>query len=401
MLKRVRFRLFLLVLAAAVGVVFLFSPAAQARKPAALKTVIAIGTGTIYKGNSAAARQAAIENGLNVALDAAVVELVTPDRLVGHFQIVNQETQGRTDDFIQGYKVLGEYKAGKNYRVVVEATISIEAIARKLASVNIAVGKGKLPKMLFFISEQNPAGALEHYWWGGSDRFRMTAAERTMAKVLTGKGFRMVDPARRKSVLKSRNKDFPAAIDAASAIRLAADYGAKVAVIGTAISKPAPNTMGTSRRSYMATVKARAFRVGDGSELAAVENDAVAGGSDDVAGGRKAINEASEFAAEALAERIASLWSKEGKDLTTIKVAVEGTRDLANFVMFRRVIKKMPDVETIKTLEMKPDQAVLEVDYQGTAETFANGLMLNPFENFRLDIYEVSGELLRVALIPR
>ena len=63
--------------------------------------------------------------------------------------------------------------------------------------------------------------------------------------------------------------------------------------------------------------------------------------------------------------------------------------------------EKLMDVEKIKTLEMKPDQAVIEVDYQGTAEAFANGLMLNPFENFRLDIYEVSGELLRVALIPK
>ena len=61
----------------------------------------------------------------------------------------------------------------------------------------------------------------------------------------------------------------------------------------------------------------------------------------------------------------------------------------------------MADVEKIKTLEMKPDQAVIEVDYQGTAEAFANDLMVNPFEHFRLDIYEVSGELLRIALIPQ
>ena len=401
MLKAMRMQWLPVVLVAVAGLVFLSCPAAQARKPAALKNVIVIGTGTIYKGNSAAARQAAIKDGLNAALDAAVVELVPPESLVGHFQIINQVTQGQTSDFVQGYKVLGEYQAGKTYRAVVEATISIEAIIGKLASVNIAVGKGQLPRVLFFIAEQNPAGALEYYWWGEGAQFRMSSAERTMANVLTGKGFRVADPARRLPGSENSKADLPAAIDGASAILLAADYGAKVVVIGTAVSKPAPNTMGASRRSYTATVKARALRVVDGGELAAVENEALAGGSDDVAGGRKAINEASELAAEALAERIASLWSKEGKDLATIKVAVEGTRDLANFVMFRRVIKKMPDVETIKTLEMKPDQVVLEVDYQGTAEAFANGLMLNPFENFRLDIYEVSGELLRVALIPR
>ena len=379
----------------------LCGPAVHARKPAALKTVVVIGTGTIYKGNSAAARQAAITDGLNVALDAAVVELLSPESLVGHFQIINQVIQGKTADFIQGYKVLGEYQAGKNYRAVVEATISIEAISRKLAEMSITVGGKELPKVLFFISEQNPEGSLEQYWWGGDAQFRMSAAEIKMAETLKQKGFLVADPGRSASGAANRKIDFPAGIDTASAALLAADYKARVVVLGTAVSRPAPNTMGTSRRSYAAVVKARALNAADGTELAVVEKEAVAAGSDDVAGGRRAIQEASRLVAETLAERIAAVWGEAGKSLSTIKIAVEGTRDLANFVMFRRVIKKMPDVEKIKTLEMKPDQAVIEVDYQGTAEAFANGLMLNPFENFRLDIYEVSGELLRVALIPK
>jgi len=399
MLKSVRSRWLLITLVAIAGGVLLLSSAAYART-AALKKVVVIGTGTIYKGNSEAARQAAIKDGLNVALDAVVVELLSPESLVGHFQIINQVIQGQTDDFIQGYKVLGEYQAGKKYRAVVEATISIEAISRKLASVSVFVGAKELPKVLFFISEQNPAGALAHYWWGGGAQFRMSSAEKGMGRVLTEKGFLVADPRRSAAGTKKRTIDFPEAIDTASAMLLAADYGARVVIIGSAISRPAPNTMGTSR-SFAATVKARAFMVADGTELASIEKEAVVAGSDDVIGGRKAIEAAADLAAADLAESITSRWGKEGKALTTIKIAVEGTRDLANFVMFRRVIKKMPDVEKIKTLEMKPDQAVIEVDYQGAAEAFAKDLMVNPFENFRLDIYEVSGELVRVALIPQ
>ncbi|MCP3952673.1 MAG: hypothetical protein GY697_10730 [Desulfobacterales bacterium] len=392
---------FLTLFITATGIMVLSGSGLHARQPEALKTVVVIGTGTIYKGNSAAARQAAIKNGLNVALDAAVVELLSPESLVGHFQIINQVIQEQTADFIQGYKVLGEYQAGNAYRAVVEATISIEAISKKLADVSISIGAKELPKVLFFISEQNPAGALAHYWWGGDAQYHMSSAEKSMGRVLTEKGFQVADPRRSVAGTKNRTIDFPEAIDTASAMLLAANYGAKVIVMGSAVSRPAPNTMGTSRRSYAASVKTRAFMVADGTELALVEKEAVVAGSDDVVGGREAIEEAADMAAAALAERVVAVWGKEGKTLTTIKIAVEGTRDLANFVMFRRVIKKMPDVEKIKTLEMRPDQAVIEVDYQGTAETFANGLMVNPFEHFRLDIYEVSGELLRVALIPQ
>lgn len=374
---------------------------AYAQQPAGFKTMVVIGTGTIYKGNPEAARQDAIKNGLNTALDAAVVDMLSPESLVGHFQIINQVVQGQTEAFIQGYKVLGEYKTGKTYRAVVEATISLEAIARKLAEMSIAVGRGELPKILFFVSEQNPIGALAHYWWGGDAQFIMSTTEKTMAQTLKEKGFLVADPARSSSGTQNRTIDFPANIDTASAMLLAADYGAKVIIVGTAVSQPAPNTMGATRRSYAARVQARAYLVADGTELALTAKEAVAAGSDDIVGGRQAIDTAAGLAATDLAERIAAVWGKEGKDLTMIQIAVEGTRDLANFVMFRRVIKKMPDVQNIKTLEMKPDQALMEVDFQGTVEAFANGLMLNPFENFRLDIYEVSGELLRVALIPK
>ncbi len=401
MLKSVRLPLRPVVLIAIFWAVFLLSQTVSAQQPDPLKTVIVIGTGTLYKGDSAAARQAAIADGLNAALDAAVVELLSPESLVGHFQSINQVIQGQTDDFIQGYKVLGEYKSGNTYRAVVEATISIEAISRKLASVSIAVGKGELPKVLFFISQQNLEGALEQYWWGGDSQFKMVSAEKAMAEVMAQKGFLVADPGHGSANSSNRTIDFPMAIDTASAMLLAADYGAKVIIIGTAVSRLAPNTMGSSRKSYTATVKARALMVANGTELALTENETVVAGSDDVTGGRMAIEAAATLAADALIDRIVAVWSKEGKPLSTIKIAVEGTRDLANFVMFRRVIKKMPDVTKIKTLEMRPDQAVMEVEYQGTAETFANGLMLNPFENFRLDIYDVSGELLRVAIVPR
>jgi hypothetical protein len=400
MLKSVSSRRRQAVLITVICAALLFSQAAFARHPETMKTVIVIGTGKIYKGNSAAARQDAISNGLKVAVDAAVVELLSPEGLVGHFQIINQAIQEGTADFIQGYKVLGEYQSGEKYRAVVEATISIEAISSKLASVSIAVGQRELPKVLFFISQQNSEGALEQYWWGEDSQFKMVSAEKTMAEVLIQKGFLVADPEQGSSNVEESTFDFAASIDAISAILLAADYGAKVVIIGTAVSRLAPNTMGASR-TYTGIVTARALVVADGTELAFTENEAVVAGSDDVTGGRMAIDAAAKLAAGALVDRIVAVWGKEGTSLSTINITVEGTRDLANFVMFRRVIKKMPDVTRINTLEMKPDQAVIEVEYQGTVEAFANNLMLNPFENFRLDIYDVSEEVLRVAIIPR
>ena len=83
-----------------------------------------------------------------------------------------------------------------------------------------------------------------------------------MGRILTAKGFLVADPQRSAAGTKNRTIDFPEAIDTASAMLLAADYGARIIIVGSAVSRPASNTMGTSRRSYAATVKARGVHGG-------------------------------------------------------------------------------------------------------------------------------------------
>ena len=82
------------------------------------------------------------------------------------------------------------------------------------------------------------------------------------------------------------------------------------------------------------------------------------------------------------------------------EIVVQGTGYLANFVKFRKMLKNMPGVEDIQIKEILPNQAIIMVDYQGTARSLADALILNPYEGFGINIYDFSEKGIKLELIP-
>ena len=50
--------------------------------------------------------------------------------------------------------------------------------------------------------------------------------------------------------------------------------------------------------------------------------------------------------------------------------------------------------------EILPDQATVMVDYQGEARALADALILNPYDNFGINIYEVLDKKIKLELVP-
>ena len=65
-----------------------------------------------------------------------------------------------------------------------------------------------------------------------------------------------------------------------------------------------------------------------------------------------------------------------------------------------KMMKNMPGVEGIQILEILPDQATIMVDYQGEARALADALILNPYDNFGINIYEVMDKRIKLELVP-
>jgi len=364
------------------------------------KTIVVIGTSAIYKGDSARARETAVARSLVSAVDMVALEILHVDSIVRNFKTINAVTYAQTGEFIQGYKVLTESASEKQYRVMVQATVSLTALEEKLSEAGIVVGQKALPKVLFLVAEQHFEDNVWNYWWGQDSAFFEAISEVALSETLAAEGFSIIDHL---DIMLSDGIDTvydkPDLND--QEIVAAGNHSqAEVVIAGKSTVYIVPNVMGTKIRSYKGTVTARAIRTDTGTEIASTVQSAVTANSHELVGSRKALSTAGVLAAKDLASQIESAWLKEDAPPGMVEIVLEGTGNLANFVKFRSTLKSMPGVKELQVKEMKSDQAIIVVSFQGNAKELADALILKTFDAIGINIYEVSENHLRIGLVP-
>ena len=372
----------------------------SAGKQSAVKIVEITGTSKVYNGDVVKARNQAISNSLILAVEMVVSDFLSTESLVSNFQVLNEALYDNTDKFIQDYKVLTELISKKTYRVMVQATVSIDMVKQHLSSVGIRLAEKSLPKILFFIAEQNIEDASPQCWWGEDMTLTKTVTENAIFESMRKKGFTVID---HENILENLRLDilsYKSDLDNEQAVDLGTRLQADVVIIGKSVADIAPNIMGENIRSFQGTVTACALRTDTGAEIASTVQSAVAVSTDEVAGSTKALSNAGFLAGEELAPQIAGVWQKAVKMHTMVEIIVEGTVRLENFVTFRNNLSNMTGVNGIQIKEMKFDESAIIVNFQGNAEELANVLMLKTFDSFGINIYEVSQNRLKIKLIP-
>ena len=379
-----------------------FCGAVQAQESAQNKTFVVVGSAKVHGGNIQSAREAAIKEGLVMAVARMTEEILKVEALVDNFPRVNELVYEKTDKYIQDYKVLTETPSGsgKIYRVVVQATVAGKKIAKQLSGEGILQVQTKLPAVLFLIAEQNVKEVLPHFWWGAGMQHFVSVSEQAAVDAFKTKGF---------SVIAHNGLQLEQLVDWASealpsltneqALELATNLKADIVVVGTSAVSDSTNTMGYETKSFKGIFQARALHKDTGEELAAINQDAVTTNVDEYEGGLAALSDAGSTAGEALAQRLATQWRKLLEKPSEVEIAVEGTSKLAHFVKFRKALSSIAGVEGIRVKEIKPNEATLIIDYKGKAEDLASALMLKTFDTFGIDIYEITQDNLGIALV--
>ena len=353
-----------------------------------------IGSSRIYGGNMPAARELAISNALAGAVAEVALQLLPVHSQIEKFQQVNETIYEQIDDYIQDYKVLTEFMNDKNYRALVQVTVMRDKIKAQLMGSGLLVEEKRLPKILFFISEENIGDILPKYWWGEDLVFVVPAAEEAMNQILSEKGF---DILQHSDISEPLGYDLT--INTQDAMTIGTHRAADIIVLGSAKAEKTTNVMGGNIKSFKANVTVKAYRVDTGEEIAFSTRTAVFAGQDEQEGGRKALFEAGGLAGKDLLLQISSAWAEQDNARKQVEIVVHGTSELINFVKFRKILGKINGVNAIHIMEMKANESTIMVDYDGTAQSLAEELMLNTFESFGIDIFEVLPEKLGIELI--
>ena len=388
---------FVMIIAAAV----IFNGQVYAQESAKTKTLVVIGSAAVHSGNVQAARERAIQDGLVSAVAQMTEEILRVEALVDNFPQVNQLVYDQPDKYIQNYKVLTETESGEVYRVAVEVSVAGKKIAQQLSKQGILRAKTKLPSVVLLIAEQTVKEILPQYWWGhGMGNFK-SVSEQAVVEAFKAKGFVVIE---HRGVQLHKLVDWVAdtkpELSNEQAAELGAGLKADVVVVGLSSAGESPNIMGYETKSFKGSFSARVLRTETGEEMMAISKEAVATNADEHQGGIQALSDVGVVAGETLAKQLAVEWRKVMEKPSQVEIIIEGTSQLANFVKFRKALSSVPGVEGIYVKEIKPNEATLIVDYKGKPEDLASALMLNTFETFGIDIYEIAESSLKIALIP-
>jgi hypothetical protein len=362
-------------------------------------TFIVMGTGQVQKEDVSAARQEAIKNCLVTAVGLKATDLLNIDSMVQNFETLNDILYINIDKFIKGYKVLTEARSDGNYRVMVQVTVSSKMVKRKLTAAGIMQGKMPMPKILFFIAEQSLEDGSPKYWWGTGMPFANSVSEQAIVEVMKEKGFKIIEHG---TLIQNRAIRIVAGdpnLNDQEAINFAAKMNADFIIKGSAIANNLSNTMGAEMKSFKGLTAVRAFSVRTGKQIGSTSRTAVTANVNEIEGGRNALSGAGTLAGEEISGQIITAWLKKDEDTEKFEILIKGAGNLANFVMFRRMLSTIEGVKFVQVKELKSDNARISVDFNGKTKDLAAALMLKAFESFGINIYEVSDSQLKVELI--
>jgi hypothetical protein len=370
-----------------------------AENPASTKTVMVIGTGKIYKKDSASARKAAIDDSLVSAVERVAVGFILPESYNRTFQKLSEALDNQTGKFVQDYKVLAEAKVNDEYKVMVQANISMADLRKYLSNAGIMTEGKSLPKILILVSEQNLEDTSAKYWWGPQGLVSKTFSDVALAEALKNNGFPVINVRQIPQTASLDEKYNTPVLDKNEAVDIGRNLKADVVIFGKAVVERTQNVMENNIRSFKGVVSVRAVRTDTGEEIAATTQSSVTANADEAVGAGNALSAAGTLVADALSDRILTAWQKEEAQTNEIEIVVEGTNNLTNFEKFIRIVKEIPSVNNLQIKELKAKQAVVALEFKGNAKKLADTLMSRSYGSVGINIFEVSKNHLRIGLI--
>jgi hypothetical protein len=374
-----------------------------AQETAKTETVEVVGTAAISRDDVAKARDEGIAQGLWDVVEKGVELLIPPAAVVSNFQTLSDHVYSRPEEFIIDYKVLTESKSGRSYRVVVQATLSTEALKARLKDLGVLASRTEPPKVLILLSEQN-VGAMPRRSWAQDPLTRLPlATEDALASGMTEKGFVVVNPGLLSAGPTTSVSEYPGAgLTDDMAIAMAQQAGADIVIVGSAVARLSGNTGNADMQSVEAILSVRALKVQDGLVIGSFETRQAAIHADEMVAGVEAFTMAAASATAQLGEEIATTGGGETSRQMVVELVVQGIGEYNDFVNFRKVLTtQVKGVRNVYLKAIKAGEARMDVELQGNAQTLADKLLLKTFGQFGVNILDVGQSEIRLELVPK
>ncbi|MDZ7833773.1 MAG: hypothetical protein U5L07_18655 [Desulfobacterales bacterium] len=364
------------------------------------KEITVIGSSRIYD-NVTSARNTAVAEGLLSAVESVALGMISEQALKTDFDLISTKLYENRQDFTRGYQVLKELNTGKHYRLLIRSTVSTDKIQNMLQDLGIAVAPEALPKILFLVAEKHADDLSFSYWWQTrGSQFIQTAAVKPMKQAFKEKGFPVIDEQELPAEQILADLELSAEITQPEAIMLGRRVQADVVILGKARAAETPNKMGMDTKTFKGTVSVKAVDVQNETVIQTAEQTKTAADQNVREGSRHALSNAGYQTGKILVERISAAWQQQTREKGRIEVHVKGKDDiLPQLVSFRKTLLAMEGVKALQTTERSTSEATLSLNYDGSARSLADKILLTAFDGFGVNIYELTEKRIAIDLL--
>jgi len=363
-------------------------------------TIKVIGTTLFTDMDTMAAREKAISNGLIVAIELVAADLIPFSFFGTNFATINNLLTDHEDKFINKYKVLTEFTFKNEYKVMIQATVSIPKVRHELEAAGIIPMGNNFPSVLFLVSEIKGKNGKAICWWENPFTSASLAGEAGLASVMGKKGFHIIAHNLHPPLFNEKNLPNSTHMDDKRAMEIGTLLSADIVVVGEAVAFKTENITEKNINSFNGTVSLRAIKTESGELMGRVSQTADSISMDKEAGIKEALKKAGFLAGEKLVSQIAAIRQGKTDASSKIEIMVKGTNNLINFVLFRKSLQTLPDISLMQIKQIESDEATIAVNFKGDAKKLADVLRVKTFSAFSINIVDISENFLKIALIP-
>jgi hypothetical protein len=369
------------------------------------KTVTSEGVAVVQGANMDIARDAAISDAQQKAVEQAIGILIDSQTQVENFQVISDSILSQTKGYIKRYNVVREAQEDNLLRVTITAEVALGKLGDDLSAIGILMGQMHKPRTMILVAEQNIGQEWVAWWWYGSGHVHaqqtdMAIIDNTLMDKFNEKGFEMIDHQAAAQDIKVTQAYSVQDLSVQQARTLGNQAHAEVVITGKGLAKLYGN-VGGGLKSVQADLSLRAVRTDTGQVLATAMTHAAAVHISETAAGNDALKKAATEAAEQLTTKILAQYSKEVGGTRSVNITVNGLNK-TQFVKFKDVLRNQ--VRGIKGLNERSftnGVAKMSVDSKNSAQIISDELSLKDFGTFSVEVVSSTANQLELRVVPK
>ncbi len=374
---------------------------AVAQAPSGTLTRVTTGSAPIRNQNIPSAKEKAVTQALETAVQTAVAQLVSPQVLAANLEFLYEQILPKAQEYLVTFRVLGGVENKGEYRVGVESTIQLGLLEQTLTQARILHSGTGMPRLLFLIAEQTPEALLPRYWWGQHPEPYISMAESGLASRMLEQRFPLVGQGEERPDPAQYNIRFTTIYDTEAALNLGRKLGADMVILGRAQVSEAINRMG-DEKAFDARINLELYATASGEKVGDSQTQAAAKSDLEQEGAGLAMAKAVDLAALDIQEKLNTYWTRNLRKESRFDLVIQGEGEfLPRYLALKDRFREMQDIENFQPKEMGADRAVLELVYKGSPALFADTVMLKTFEGFGLEVEVASEELVTLRFIEK